>query len=178
MKSFRLFLLIIATILMGCQEDAVLDEYSLQTGELKNAGGVQSMAPSASVTKTITFRSAGTLELLDPSALPFPFPFLIHASGNASHLGKFTGEYSAVMTTYGPSITGVMTAANGDEIFIESISMIAPTPEDPMEYIDYRITGGTGRFDGVTGELYSAGQVNWSVMPPTFYFNGEGYLAY
>ena len=85
-------------------------------------------------------------------------------TGNATHLGKFTGEVSGcvgrVTGTYS-SISNTFVAANGDELWTDM------DPSNPGQIIVFQpflggsivtvgglnIVGGTGRFEGASGNL-------------------------
>lgn len=84
-----------------------------------------------------------------------------NTTGTASHLGRTlaTGEHC---TPTGAQITGgraTLVAANGDEVHLEYAGTVTPvvTAETPIDTVivaetPYEIVGGTGRFDGATGE--------------------------
>lgn len=91
--------------------------------------------------------------------------------GNATHLGKFsitigfcespgTGQYSLGY--------GVMTAANGDELYLQipaegDVGQVYPIDDPFYEFQfqdSFEIIGGTGRFQGATGEGYTDSRVN------------------
>lgn len=72
-------------------------------------------------------------------------------TGHATLLGSFTADANIVFlvpfTTY--SVTGVLTAANGDQIFFSGeAAFTSPTTDAGT----LTITGGTGRFMNATGE--------------------------
>ena len=71
-------------------------------------------------------------------------------SGEATELGHFTREEYASLGADG-SVTGtiVFTAANGDELWVEIDGAFTSATDVEGLYI---ITGGTGRFEGATGE--------------------------
>jgi hypothetical protein len=81
----------------------------------------------------------------------------VSGEGQATHLGQCTwySEFQ-VDTTQNPNLqTGTMefTAANGDQLFgTFAGEATPPTPGVPTEFWGaFEITGGTGRFEGVTG---------------------------
>ena len=71
------------------------------------------------------------------------------ATGQATHLGRFTREETLVLGE-GGSLSGTIefTAADGDELFVAVTGGF--TSADTAEGT-YTITGGTGRFDGASG---------------------------
>ena len=99
----------------------------------------------------------------DDAALPFrgsaagmvvglvpPNELVIEYTGTATHLGQFTREEHLFLNPDG-SFTGTMvfTAANGDELWLDfQGAFTSPTTAEGT----YTFTGGTGRFEGATGE--------------------------
>ena len=178
MKTFKFLLLAFVVFLAGCQEDDLFDNSS-PAGELKNTGGIKSRAPSAQVTMTIKFiKSSGTMAIVYPSDdCPENMKFLIQGNGVASHLGRFTVENRVCMSLSGDflsPITGTLTASNGDQIFTMVVNNYIGT--DGLEYYEYTVLGGNGRFEGVTGNITMYGEIDmvnmiWSLA-------GEGAIIY
>jgi len=81
--------------------------------------------------------------------------FVAHSSGEATHLGKFTGYGSGNMAD--ATAPGVFIAANGHQVTFGG-SPAAPT--------FYTITGGTGRFQGATGAYSVTSDVQSIVVNP------------
>jgi hypothetical protein len=79
----------------------------------------------------------------------------IDATGNATHLGRFTLQIPHIVT-FATRIgvgTYVFTAANGDQLFA-SFSGQAVTSPPMVEIVEHAtITGGTGRFADATGSF-------------------------
>lgn len=107
----------------------------------------------------------------DPSCGGSPVYFLtMEGSGNISHLGKITTRMTFccdVTTGYYYNTVGSFVAANGDELFFEvPEGQIVPNDEDNSSYYqtkfnDYMIfIGGTGRFEGASGDAYSNAYVH------------------
>ena len=108
--------------------------------------------------------SAGTLDAADnPVARPFrgsaqgyitgqipPNGLFLEMSGRATELGHFTLEEYAFLGADG-SVVGTITftAANGDELWVVIDGGFVSATDVVGRYI---ITGGTGRFQGATGE--------------------------
>ena len=65
------------------------------------------------------------------------------AEGTASHLGKFTATIDA-------NLLVVFTAANGDELWVQALSLV-PTSDPTVWHVESQIVGGTGRFEGASG---------------------------
>jgi hypothetical protein len=81
--------------------------------------------------------------------------------GNATHLGKI--EYHMEETVIFDAVFNgeseqdiILTAANGDKLYIHSTTKLTPISGDPL-ILDVQgsggITGGTGRFEGASGTL-------------------------
>lgn len=82
--------------------------------------------------------------------------------GTGTHLGKFTGNFSFCVDgntgEYGPS-DSYMVAANGDILYVSiQGQVIGGREDDHPDYVisywrdPFVILGGTGRFEGATGE--------------------------
>ncbi len=94
--------------------------------------------------------------------LPPVFYLTMIGDGNINHLGKMTTQMNFcvnVSTGYYYNTVGSFVAANGDELFFEIPSgQIFLNEKDNKDYYKTRFddpiyfTGGTGRFEGATGE--------------------------
>ena len=104
--------------------------------------------------------------------------------GNASHMGAYTGSYEIGIPVPGtdddgnPTLTfdqsGELAAANGDSIsFDGSCTVFAAGFVGPVE-CTYDVSGGTGRFEGVSGYLDGSGTLN---ADGTFTFQWGGELS-
>ena len=118
----------------------------------------QVVAPAAEVRsdhdlvpfKAVPFKARTDYTPSEPGSLTFV------GTGTGTHTGKFTAIAS--VTTYldltGYSVSAVVTAANGDQINFSgnatftSFSSTTATATGTGE-----ITGGTGRFEGATGDV-------------------------
>jgi hypothetical protein len=96
----------------------------------------------------------------DVTRTPLDPPFvavLVEATGNATHLGRFTLEIPHVVDTGTRMAVGSyqFTAANGDTLYAEFTGHATPTEIPGVLYIEEEatITGGTGRFAGATGSF-------------------------
>jgi hypothetical protein len=101
----------------------------------------------------------GSLEgvvTITPLTPPF-VSVLVEATGNATHLGKFTLEIPHVVDRANGTATGSyeFTAANGDTLSADFTGQATPTATPGVLYIEETatITGGTGRFRGATGSF-------------------------
>ena len=119
------------------------------------------LAGSAAAGEQVPFK--GSLEgtytsaPVDPS-VPLIVFIQLDATGNATHLGKFTYDFPHVVDrTVRPSLgigSCTFTAANGDNVFADIIgeaTLIVPGLLSGVEW--GMITGGTGRFAGATGSF-------------------------
>jgi hypothetical protein len=98
-----------------------------------------------------------TAEVLDFTGFPTAVTSSAIGTGHATRLGNFTVTWVVEIdfsTPGGAAIgSGVYTAANGDQLFVDLVGHGSPT-EDPdvISIVDVQtVTGGTGRFAGATG---------------------------
>jgi hypothetical protein len=97
----------------------------------------------------------GTVNAVETSQLVFPIASVNReGTGTATYLGKFTEHVTLQVNVLTGSATGAatFTAANGDSLSASVVGQstrIGPTVLSIVEA--YTITGGTGRFAGVTG---------------------------
>ena len=91
-----------------------------------------------------------------------PNGLFLEMAGQATHLGNYTREEYAYLGA-GGSVTGtiIFTAANGDELWVEIDG--AFTSATDVEGF-YYIVGGTGRFQGATG------QAHFQAFTPDFHY--------
>ena len=94
----------------------------------------------------------GVCELLTGA----PFQTVGDLRGKMTHLGKtefYTAHCAANGGMYALFGSATMVAANGDEVTLTyTATTVAPPPVITQE-IDMVITGGTGRFEGASGQL-------------------------
>jgi hypothetical protein len=102
------------------------------------------LLPSALIAKKLVERPwkdkgqfTNTVNLLDGSCV-------LEGSGHATHVGRYTLQGSAQINFEEGtgSGSGIVTAANGDQLFYHSEAEFAGT-----------FSGGTGRFEGATGDF-------------------------
>ena len=137
-----------------------------------------SVVSAVSTAKTVPFK--GNLEGLgvitfDPPPSPF-FAVHLEASGNATHLGRFTVDIPhRVDTRTGTAIgTFAFTAANGDRVTGNFTGVSTPTAILDVFSIEETatITGGTGRFADATGSFIVNRLVNLTTGLTTGSFEG------
>ena len=120
---------------------------------------VLSLAGPAAARNQVPFK--GSLEG-DVTVSPLAPPLLqvdVEATGNATHLGKFTLDIPHVVNAANGTAIGTyeFTAANGDKVYATFTGVATPTATPGVLYIEETaiITGGTGRFAGATGSFSS-----------------------
>lgn len=142
---FVLLLAGMALFINGCQKDEL--QGSLQRQDLLNSSQKQELK-----NQCVPFKGKLTTS---PTATG------VTGTGEASHIGRFTlVAYDQVSF---PNITGttIITAANGDQIFVNHAGLITPLADNMVNvHLENTITGGTGRFAGATGRYSLDGLVN------------------
>jgi hypothetical protein len=138
-----------------------------------------STALTAQASAGVPFK--GTLKAVETHTIEFPYLYVNGQGwGNATHLGRFADSYQG--TVYIPElmgeITDTLTAANGDKIYAQGTGQAAPsgTPGYNLIKMNLTITGGTGRFEGVTGSYYLERLVNIDTKESTGWFEGTIFL--
>jgi hypothetical protein len=98
-------------------------------------------------------------------------------TGNATHLGRFTVRYDVVLNLLTSVGSGSATfiAANGDQLFTQNYGTVTPTgnPDENQIAETYTITGGTGRFEGASGQFGGIRLVNTAIGISWGSFDGE-----
>jgi hypothetical protein len=96
----------------------------------------------------------------DVTSTPLTPPLVmveVEATGEATHLGKFTLDVPHIVDRVTRTAVGTyeFTAANGDKLYAEFTGLASPTEIPGVLYIEETatITGGTGRFAGATGSF-------------------------
>jgi hypothetical protein len=128
-------------LFVSCQSDDLQMDEALKSDK------------ATKVTKDMTIRSyEGFIEIEGPV-------FTQTGGGIATHIGTYTFVNTATFPDFPGTFSGVMTAANGDEIYYNSPVIVCDgdpnvsfCPEAPATFT-YTIDGGTGRFDGATGTI-------------------------
>ena len=85
----------------------------------------------------------------------FPFATILDTSeGEATHLGHFTKTGIILIDVISMTVTGIftLTAANGDELFLIGTGDASPPSIHQETVLKVTVTGGTGRFNGATGD--------------------------
>ena len=106
-------------------------------------------------------------------------------TGHATHLGAADWTFDEIVTlgqvvagcpTLGTTdtYTGTLTAANGDTITVVGSGTGCPTSPTTARILDvFAVTGGTGRFEGASGNLTSVTLVDQPTRGFVITFDGE-----
>lgn len=124
----------------------------------------------ASESVTLPFKVKGT----PVSATPHPDGTVdLIGRGHATHLGRYTAFVLLTITPQGPTepprVDGIVTmvAANGDQLYLHHFGVLTkPFPNAEGEG-SYEITGGTGRFEGASGQGAFSSHDNMTVYDGT-----------
>jgi len=89
--------------------------------------------------------------------LPFAFPFAFDrmtATGEATHIGHYTltGDFVANVIFGTAVATFMITAANGDMLFLDAEGFVLQTDLTKVVW-NFTVSGGTGRFEEATGSF-------------------------
>lgn len=108
-----------------------------------------------------TFANTNTMAPCPPNAPVPSFCVALAGSGHATHMGKIQDSGFVVVnlaSNCGPGcvtdfVSHTVTAANGDQIMLESTGKNSATPDPTIRSRTgtYVVTGGTGRFSGASG---------------------------
>ena len=126
------------------------------------------MAFSCQGPETLPFEAdfTGTYTALYPDSITCGPTFLhvkVDFTGKNELLGAFTGHFDFCADSLGyypgPHMVAYIVAESGDSLFITSAGQVLPGRlDDHAEYVTeywrdpFEITGGTGKFQGATGE--------------------------
>jgi hypothetical protein len=122
---------------------------------------------------------SGTVAFTSPTTVAFD------GSGQASHMGRSSND--GVAAIIGPpdqagcipnANTETLTAANGDQLTIQSDDLACPIASGPILHAsgEWTVVDGTGRFAGATGSGTLDGESNFN--NGTFQFTLTGSLSY
>jgi len=171
MKTLKILVVLVAVILSGFSKDSQRTE----------AGVVKPMKLDGVI---ITNPSAG-LTVCTP--MGNPYPYIAHSrtgwlQGNQTHGGKLitelcTWEILSCNTNFTTGlntsqIAGVNTVANGDSYSFTCIMIVNIVTNDVI--LNINVTGGVGKFEGVTGQMTLTGIHTESGIP----VSGEGFLSF
>lgn len=121
-----------------------------------------------------------------------PVRSYMDATGRVSHLGRSTlkGDHCTPQGIYypdpseGPSVA-TLVAANGDEVYMKYHGECPPLDDVPIPGVlacsfEFDVDGGTGRFDGATGEGSGTLSIVWLGYEPsaTAWWTWTGTIGY
>lgn len=168
LKILFLMAVISLTIACGETEEFVPDaDFALKSGKTKTVTVPFEVNLLGEISELI-FDDAVCLEE------GYPVRAIVEASGNATHMGKVTltfnfcsggapdSDIEGAKYTYA-GFTADLIAANGDVLHLisnDGIVLDGRTDEHPEDAVEYwrtpiSVLGGTGRFEGATGNLIS-----------------------
>jgi hypothetical protein len=161
--------LVVIALSVGCSTVPTPTSPSLvaQSADVTLGSGAATI--SAAAASAVPFK--GGLEgIADPPQFePPPSTFFsahLLASGNATHLGRFTMDYShrVNLLTLSGIGTATFTAANGDTLTTTVEGTATPTSSPTAFTVveTHTITGGTGRFAGTGGSFVVTRSVDFT----------------
>jgi hypothetical protein len=168
MRLFPVAPFVIVLAAAGCGDPASpAGPTSVRLSSASDGAAVAGGSPSSS--QTVPFKGSLRGEADPPVFEPPPSPYFtahLQAEGQATHLGRFSMDYShrvnlATLVAIGHA---VFTAANGDTLMtdVQGEATPAGTPTAFTVVERHTITGGTGRFAGATGEFTVTSAVDFS----------------
>lgn len=113
---------------------------------------------------------------------PYANPQLLALSGNANHLGNFTGTMDFYKPPEFPKFynEGTLVAANGDEIYFWSYPILEIVGKNPYPYGTLSGTiifdGGSGLFKDCTGEINITGVFDMNANSSSW--TADGWIKY
>ena len=168
MKIRNILMLTCLILAVSCEQDPLTLDQIAQEAAIDSEEMV-----ARGVTKKLKIkRASGTMTQVDLKPCDNILDPFVEGTGIASHLGKFSIENYMCLDGEKVRIRGVMTAANGDKIF--TYVSAPPWVQDGLTYYQYTIYGGSGRFQGITGEIVVYGTFG----PTSWSLSGEGYFTY
>lgn len=170
MKVRSILIMLFASFLFsGCSIDGE-EEPIVETFESKINGN---NLKARKVTRPFKGKGSGTFQLVENTDCGDDlFQVSIDGKGNATHLGLFTVILTSC-TNFSNiyNLSGVQTAANGDELYFYSTSF---GMDEKGNWTDYIYDGGTGRFENATGEFRLYG-INTFTSSTGGYYTNQGY---
>ena len=199
MKNFLLLLIGVLLFAVSCQDKNLVNEntpndnHDLLEKCIKNyihydatnvAIPVTLKSNGTDVARKIIFHtSSGTMKVIsndcDCGQFSPPLQMVVEGEGTATHLGLLSVVNLTCVDMDGNFLTpvyGFITAANGDEIHTQMGSPYPDLSNPPNIYFPYTIIGGTGRFDGATGNILMYGVADF--VAGTWTLSGEGEITY
>ncbi|MEO5886149.1 MAG: hypothetical protein ABIQ77_00660 [Anaerolineales bacterium] len=111
----------------------------------------------------------GSIDATETQQVAFPLNHInVTGSGNATQLGRFTYSLQAVLhiPTLSATATATIVAADGSSLFAAGSGQGTPTATPGIVSIveTLTITGGTGRFEGASGNITIQRLVNRATL--------------
>lgn len=189
MKTIFIISTVFLLILLGCEssfngfeEEVVGGENftitALKAYKAKNPSQIILAATGNRVERPYKVKKAsGIIRIIAPSDVCEFAEVRIEGSGQGTHVGRFdvVNRYCVdAMSNPIPPITGTITAANGDSIYV--VLTGSTTNSMGISTLNYIIVGGSGRFEGAGGGYILVGIVDetnliWSL-------EGEGTIIF
>jgi len=172
MRTFKLPTVLLAVVLAaGCAEDA--------STPLSPEGLDAQIARSAAwmVPFRATYHAPAGLQPVAPEVCSTEFADITSGGGQATHLGRFTGETFSCVNLATLQVTdGRFTMAGADGSQIEGTYTLQGTPLSPTVISlegPFTITGGTGRFAGARGGGQITGTIDLATNQLVLSFDGS-----
>lgn len=173
MKNLKLFIpLFVGMIILSCCKETSLDEVTVAKVAV-SSNSVKQM-------KLVPFK--GSFETFSERLNTSSPNQRITGNGQASHVGKakFESLSTLIFTTPPPftlSGTSIMEAANGDKIYTNFTGTATPQPDGTTRLsISHTFTGGTGRFQDVSGYFHHFATAN--PASPLGFIEVKGEISY
>ncbi len=176
MKNFISISVLLIFTLFGCQDSNQIEE--VKPSNLDQVKAELIFAPLISykanpdlnfasherrgdlVERPIKFSTKGTIHYINGTGDCTGFDqAVIQGAGTGSHMGNITVELGYCTKVWPPTVLGIVTASNGDQIFV--VLTGAGLDPDKGPYQDYLIYDGTGRFEGAIGSYTLYGIIDY-----------------
>jgi len=171
MRSFRISAVLLSVVLVaGCAQDApmVLSPEGLDT---QISGSAAQVVPFRA-----TYRAPAGLQPVSPEVCSTELADITSGGGQATHLGRFTGETFSCVDLATLQVTdGRFTMLGADGSQITGTYTLQGTPLSPTVIrLDgpFTITGGTRRFAGATGGGQITGTIDLATNQLVLEFDG------
>lgn len=179
MKTRVILLSVLFLIAISCSKDNAVNTIEKD---------VISLEKSQTVTKHLTFKKSWGTYLVtygENECFPEYAQSVVEGQGNATHLGHFTVRNEYCVDFEGnPSspIYGWITHANGKDVIhtmVEDPANDTYIGPDGLQYLEYAIIGGEGRFEDAEGDILMFGTLTSETpISGTWCLEGEGTITY
>lgn len=180
MKTQVLLLSVLFLIAISCSKDNAVTTVEKDAVILEK---------SQTVTKHLSFKKSWGTYLVtygeENECFPVYAQSVVEGQGNATHLGNFMVRNEYCVDFEGnpaTSIYGWLTHANGKDVIhtmVEDPANDTYIGPDGLQYLEYIIIGGEGRFEGAEGDILMYGTLTPETpFSGTWYLEGEGTITY